>query len=265
MAAKHIPYFSLYPADFMNGVRGMSAQEVGVYMMLLCRIYEENGPVEYNALRLSTYCGMRQNTFDKTFEKLVALGKISLIDGMLSNHRADAEISKRANDLKNSSKAGKASAEKRQQKQQKNPTDVNRSFNHTDTDTDTDKAASQQCATASPHQQNLDQTNRERLLAAMGADPVSGLIGPNGTLLGGVRDTAIAEGWAALGLSLDRQCAVIAEVASRSKAKGQNFAPRSFGYFTGAMEDAARGQSSAQASVATADPLDSMYRKYGVA
>lgn len=135
---KHIPYFSFYPADFMNGVRGLSAQEVGVYTMLLCRIYEENGPVEYHVRRLATYCGMREATFDKVVGTLIDLGKIHLTDGMLCNRRAEAEIAKRANDLKNSSKAGRASAEKRQQNQAKQATPVQRPFNHTDTDTYTE-------------------------------------------------------------------------------------------------------------------------------
>lgn len=136
---RHIPYFSFYPADFMNGVRGLSAQEVGVYTMLLCRIYEENGPVEYHVLRLATYCGMREPTFEKVVKALVDLGKIHLVDGMLCNRRAEAEIAKRVNDLENSSKAGKASAQKRQQNQQMTATPVQRTFNHTDTDTDTEE------------------------------------------------------------------------------------------------------------------------------
>jgi uncharacterized protein YdaU (DUF1376 family) len=136
---RHIPYFSLYPADFMNGVRGMSAQQVGVYMMLLCRIYEENGPVEYHLRRLATYCGMREATFEKVVSDLVDLGKLTLTDGMLSNRRAEAEISKRSHDLENNVRAGKASAEKRQQKQQQNATPVQQTFNHSDTDTDTVK------------------------------------------------------------------------------------------------------------------------------
>lgn len=136
-----IPYFDFYPADFMHGVRGLSAQDVGVYTMILCRIYEENGPVEYNSIRLATYCGMREATFIKTFEKLVTLDKFQVEDGMISNRRAIIEISNRANKLKINSKAGKASAEKRQQKQRRDPTDVQRTFNHTDTDTDTDNYA----------------------------------------------------------------------------------------------------------------------------
>ena len=46
MSEGAIPWFRFYPADFMRGVRGMSATEVGLYQMLLCLIYEENGPEE---------------------------------------------------------------------------------------------------------------------------------------------------------------------------------------------------------------------------
>lgn len=134
-----VPYFNFYPADFMNGVRGLTAQEVGVYTMILCRIYEESGPVEYHTRRLSTYCGMREATFVAVVEKLVDLDKLQLVGGMLSNRRAAEEIQKRADGLKNASKAGKASAEKRQQNQRKDATPVQQAFNHTDTDTDTEE------------------------------------------------------------------------------------------------------------------------------
>lgn len=136
MGTSRIPYFSFYPADFMNGVRGMTPQEIGVYTMLLCRIYEENGPVEMNAMRLSTYCGMREKTFVGVLEKLIALGKFTVADGHLSNQRAEVEIHKRSDSLKIASRAGKVSAEKRQQKQCESSTDVQRTFNHTDTDTE---------------------------------------------------------------------------------------------------------------------------------
>lgn len=135
MSKKRIPFFKFYPSDFMNGVRGLSAQEVGVYTMILCRIYEESGPIEYIPIRLSTYCGMREKTFIQVAEKLIALGKIYVENGMIFNERAGIEIQSRANDLENNSKAGKASAQKRQQNQWKNSTDVQQSFNHTDTDT----------------------------------------------------------------------------------------------------------------------------------
>lgn len=139
MTQKHIPYFSFYPADFMNGVRGLTAQDVGVYTMILCRIYEENGPVEYHVRRLSTYCGMREKAFTAVIEKLIDLGKLTLVDGAISNHRAVTEIAKRAHGLKMASEAGKASAKKRQEKQEHDATPVADAFNHSDTNKDTEK------------------------------------------------------------------------------------------------------------------------------
>lgn len=139
MSSKRIPYFDFYPADFMHGVRGLTATEVGVYTMLLCRIYEENGPVEYNTIRLSAYCGIRESALVKAVDRLVVLAKLTVQDGMLSNHRAMKEIDARETKLKNNSRAGKVSAKKRQQNQSIESTDVQRTFNHTDTDTDKKK------------------------------------------------------------------------------------------------------------------------------
>lgn len=134
MSKPRIPYFDFYPTDFMNGVRGLTPNEVGIYIMILCRIYEENGPVEYHPARLSTYCGARENTFVKVFARLVDLGKFSMTDGMVMNNRAEREIASRETRLKINSRAGKISAEKRQQKQCMEPTNVQHAFNHTDTD-----------------------------------------------------------------------------------------------------------------------------------
>ena len=139
MSGSRIPYFDFYPTDFMHGVRGLTPQEVGIYTMLLCRIYEENAPVQYHPARLAAYCGTRESTFVKAFERLVDLGKFSVSEGMFTNARAQVEIAARETKLKNNSRAGKLSAQKRQQKQIDDATGVQRPSNHTDTDTDTDK------------------------------------------------------------------------------------------------------------------------------
>lgn len=141
MSRRHIPYFDFYPSDFMSGVRGLSPAEVGVYTMMLCRIYESDGPVERNDMRLAAYCGMTEKAFTKALERLVGLGKISLESGALSNARAQAEIDKRKTKLASSKLAGKKSAEKRQEKQCETATPVDAAFNHTDTDTDKSSVA----------------------------------------------------------------------------------------------------------------------------
>ena len=228
MSKPHIPYFDFYPADFMNGVRGLTAQDVGVYTMILCRIYEESAPVEFHTLRLATYCGMREATFKKTIEKLIDLDKFQVVDGCISNRRAETEISNRSHKLKIASRAGKASAEKRQQKQQPVPTGVQQAFNHTDTDTDTDKDADD---SAGASEGNLEP--REHLLKAMGLPP-DGLT-PSGRIHGNSADMFEAKRWADdLGLSVPEQVAVIRDVMQRSSSP-----PSTFKYFTGAMQEAA--------------------------
>jgi uncharacterized protein YdaU (DUF1376 family) len=233
----YIPYFNFYPADFMNGVRGMTAQEVGVYTMLLCRMYEESSPVQRNDLRLSTYCGMRESTFSKTLDRLIALGKILDRPEGLINPRAETEISKRADGLKINSKAGKASAEKRQQNQQNDSTTVQRPFNQAEADTDTEATTSVVAAALeAPQIQSEDgPSDREKLLSAMGVDS-SGMTGPNGHRIGTMADMATAAKWLEL-LTIDEQCRLISERVAAAKAKSPGFAPRSFGYFTAAMAD----------------------------
>jgi len=152
-----IPYFNFYPVDFIRGVRGLTAQEVGIYTMLLCRIYEENGPVEVSPVKLAAYCGCRQSTFEVVFARLCLLGKIDVVNGMFSNERADEEIELRNRVVKSNSTAGKLSAEKRKQNQHKAATPVQRSVNHTDTDTDTDKREAKASLAQQQNQSRFDE------------------------------------------------------------------------------------------------------------
>lgn len=241
MSRPHIPYFDFYPADFMNGVRGLSAQEVGVYTMILCRIYEESGPIEFHQVRLATYCGMRENAFSKIISRLVDLGKFSLVDGMLSNRRAEAEISRRASKLQINSRAGKASAQKKQQIQQAKPTDVQRPFNHTDTDTDTKATLS----SVAPAQPDFD-VIQGKLMDAAGDNGIQ----PHGAFIVGPIVELIASG---VDLETDILPVIRARVARMSRPAG------SWSYFVPAIREAyerriAAGKGLVQApQLATAD------------
>ncbi len=218
MSRPHIPYFDFYPADFMNGVRGLSAQEVGVYTMILCRIYEESGPIEFHPVRLATYCGMRENAFSKIITRLVDLGKFSLVEGMLSNRRAEAEISRRASKLKINSRAGKASAQKKQQIQQPKPTDVQRPFNHTDTDT---KAT---LSSVAPAQPDFDAI-QAKLIEAAGDNGIQ----PHGAFIVGPIVELIVAG---VDLETDILPVIRSRVARMSRPAG------SWSYFVQAIREA---------------------------
>ena len=223
MKGRTIPWIKFFPADFMHGVRGLTAQEVGVYTMLLCRIYEENGPVEYHVTRLSTYCGMRAATFEKVAAKLIELGKLTLLNGMLSNARAESEITNRANDLKINILAGLASAQKRQQKQRKIPTDVQRTFNNTDTDKDKERDTASAASLGAAHVYSFsDLENRLREAAGAENDPSPGL------LVVGPIAQAIADG-------ADPDLDVFPIIRAKCKT---GFRPRSWSYFLQPIADA---------------------------
>jgi uncharacterized protein YdaU (DUF1376 family) len=228
----HIAWFQFYPADFMNDARGLTAQEVGLFTMLLCRLYEESGAIEFNALRLSTYCGMRETTFMKSFNKLIALGKLTLVDNMFSNARAEVEIANRAHRLKLASQAGNSRGKKSQGNQQNFSTDVQRTFNHTDTDTDTDSDSEIDGGVGrgrevEVHDNKPDPSLRERLLAAMNVGP-DGITGP-GKFLGTQVDMAEAHRWLALPeITVENTCEEIARIMA-TKRDGP---PSRFSYFT---------------------------------
>ena len=220
MSKPHIPYFDFYPADFMNGVRGLTPQEVGVYTMILCRIYEESGPVEYHAERLATYCGMRVSAFEKTMERLIVLGKFSLSEGMLSNRRAETEIESRSNKLKINSRAGKESAKKRQQKQSTIATDVQRPFNHTEADTE----ATLSSVAKAPALGDFD-ILQSKLIAAVGEDGIQ----PHSALIVGPIAELISAG---VSLELDILPTVKAVAARRTRPAA------SWSYFLPAIREA---------------------------
>lgn len=77
------------------------------------------------------------------------------------------------------------------------------------------------------------ETDREVILSAIGADPISGIVGPNGTQIGRMSDMIEARKWGAdLGLTLPEIVDVIKDVMSR-KTDGP---PSSFSYFSKAMQ-----------------------------
>jgi uncharacterized protein YdaU (DUF1376 family) len=91
------PFIKFYPSDFLAGTSGLSPAERGVYITLLCLIYEADGPIERHDARLSRRCGSLKAAFQRTLEALINEGKIVEADGMLSNRRAEKAIVDRQN------------------------------------------------------------------------------------------------------------------------------------------------------------------------
>lgn len=105
-----ILHVAFYPSDWLAGTRGLSAEETGVYITLIARMYEMAGPIERDDNRLARLCGTKSKaSFVKALDYLMSEGKVTETPDGLFNERVEKEIQ---NTTEKSSKA-KAAAQSR--------------------------------------------------------------------------------------------------------------------------------------------------------
>ncbi|WP_406873309.1 DUF1376 domain-containing protein [Aminobacter sp. P9b] len=108
-----LPYVQWYQDDFVGGVRGMRAHEIGVYTMLLMEMYARGKALDLSESRLARLCGIDKRAFATILQMLIDEGKIIRLACGLWNDRCENAFKSRAKMLKTNSEAGKASAGKR--------------------------------------------------------------------------------------------------------------------------------------------------------
>jgi len=113
------PYIPFYTSDFLGGTGGMTAAMKGVYITLLCLIYEEEGPVPQSWDMLARRCGCTLPAFKKAVEALQADGKIQIIDGAIWSDKCAKHIAQRGERRNSARSAAEKRWEKTQQKQGK--------------------------------------------------------------------------------------------------------------------------------------------------
>lgn len=92
-----LPFIKFYASDFLGGVSGLSPAERGVYITLLCLIWDKGHPIEEDHGRLARRCGMPKAAFSRCLEALIDERKIIRVDGRLTNERAEKVIVDREN------------------------------------------------------------------------------------------------------------------------------------------------------------------------
>ncbi|WP_244836585.1 YdaU family protein, partial [Bartonella birtlesii] len=110
-----LPYVCWYQNDFLGGVRGMRAHEIGIYTILLNEMYARGRPLELSVERLARLCGCDKRTFTNVLEMLIEEGKILNLAHGLWNKRCEAIFQERAKFLEQKSFAGQCSAKKRKE------------------------------------------------------------------------------------------------------------------------------------------------------
>jgi len=76
----------------LAGVGSLTATERGIYISLLCMMYEAGGAIPRDDERLARGCGARIEDFRRCLKALISYRKIEVTDLGLSNRRVVAEL-----------------------------------------------------------------------------------------------------------------------------------------------------------------------------
>lgn len=114
-------WVKFYPSDWLAGTGSLTPAERGVYITIVCMIYENDGPVAMDRKRLARRCGAPAGSFARILDALIAEGKLHEGPDGITNKRAEELICVRKNErTRQQSGADKTNAilaEKKQQKQ----------------------------------------------------------------------------------------------------------------------------------------------------
>jgi hypothetical protein len=94
MTANKIRRVDFSPDEFLAGVNGMRADEIGVYWVVCSLIYSRGGPVDNDPQWIGRICSFHRATdCRRCLDRLIALGKLTVnADGQLENGRAMTEL-----------------------------------------------------------------------------------------------------------------------------------------------------------------------------
>lgn len=117
------PYVNLYTSDFLAGTSGMTAATKGVYITLLCLMYEAEAPLQQSWATLARRCGCTLPAFNRAISDLQDDGKVTVSDAGIWSEKCDKHIARR----RERQSSAKAAADKRWEKAQENqrPPDAN--------------------------------------------------------------------------------------------------------------------------------------------
>lgn len=88
-------HFPLYPRDWLSGTNDLTPAARGVYINLLCAMYDRGGPLPYDERQFCRIVGCATvRSLRQLLGELIAAGKLSVEDGHLTNARMMAELAK---------------------------------------------------------------------------------------------------------------------------------------------------------------------------
>ena len=134
-------WFRCDPSRLLGALAGMEPDSGYIYTVILMRIYEVGGPISDDEVVLSRRTGLSAKRVSAALSWLIGHGKIDRQDGVIDSDTTHDELAFREKSVIDARNAGKESAkrkqkfrhEKHKQKQQNEPTTVERPLNGTET------------------------------------------------------------------------------------------------------------------------------------
>lgn len=110
------PWYRRFPDNFIAGTAGLTLEEKGAFSLVLDLIYVRGGPIPDEPRYIAGVCNCSVRKWNAIRERLIAVGKIRVVDGHLTNARAEKELENAAKDARelaeNGAKGGNKTAEK---------------------------------------------------------------------------------------------------------------------------------------------------------
>lgn len=113
------PYVQFYTSDFLAGTGGMTAATKGVYITLLCLIYEAEAPLPQSWATLARRCGCTLPAFKRAVAELIEDGKIATSDDGIWSEKCAKHIALRRERQRGATSAAKKRWQKDKQNQRK--------------------------------------------------------------------------------------------------------------------------------------------------
>lgn len=109
-----------YPHDWLLDTSRLTPEQRGIYIQLISLMYAHRGPIDNDPLWLAGQCGCSSRLVRTLIEQLTERGFIAVSDGKISQKRAELEMNRKRAHLGDSSKGGRATAERRRVSNQDN-------------------------------------------------------------------------------------------------------------------------------------------------
>ncbi len=110
-----IRHADFYPDEFLVGIVGLNPAEIGAYWVACSLMYSRGGPIADDDAWIARACGCHVRTWRMLKTKLIAVGKLRIEGGFVTNSRVVREIERAQGRVKQSRQAAEASARARRE------------------------------------------------------------------------------------------------------------------------------------------------------